>query len=307
MSSTPCDSFVHLIDFAVARFSHIVYCLTFLTLVASGHNARLYMVASITEIDRKRKEKGLINWQKIPPFSTIFQYTILRNEKRQLICSLSGAKKPGETGWRVSCKQTGVLYNRAMSEDYLYQIKTLVLDEETFVRLVLKGQSQTQEKTQAAESNPWRQVIVRPVLLKNGRHLQFSYFSQKQDITKNYRNGEAEARLDEVLALPFQSMAVQSTTGEKLFQITKKGKAILHKSKVSSAAESPNLAHDASKQLALPAGRPDAFLQATGVMDGQGHVRPSMHGKFSTVAVAQPISLSRPIITSMMCARFPRV
>lgn len=163
-----------------------------------------------------------------------------------------------------------------MSEDYKTQVKSLVQDEATFVRLVLKGQAQ-------ATTNPWRQVVVRPVLLKSGRHLQFSYFSQKQDITKNYRGPEAEARLDEILALPFKSIAVQSTTGERLFQITKKGQAILHKSKSSLTAEAPDLAHDASKALALPAGRPDAFLQATGVMDEQGHVRPSMHDKFRQI------------------------
>lgn len=166
-----------------------------------------------------------------------------------------------------------------MSEDYLIQVKSLVLNEETFLRLVLKGQAPAAREG----NNPWRQVIVRPVLLKSGRYLQFSYFNQKQDITKNYRGGEAEARLNEVLALPFQSIAVQSTTGEKLFQITKKGKAILHKSQVSPVAESPNLAHDASKHQALPAGRPDTFLQATGIMDEQGHVRPSMHAKFAQI------------------------
>lgn len=162
-----------------------------------------------------------------------------------------------------------------MSDDYKSQIKKLVGDDETFVRLVLKTPLQ-------GMSNPWRQVIVRPVLLKSRRHLQFSYFSQKQDITKNYRGPEAEARLDEVLALPFASIAVQSTTGERLFQITRKGRAILHKSKPASEIV-PNLAHDASKQLALPVGRPDAFLQATGVMDEQGRVRPSMHAKFTQV------------------------
>lgn len=162
-----------------------------------------------------------------------------------------------------------------MSDDYKLQVKKLVGEDETFVRLVLKTPLQ-------GTSNPWRQVIVRPVLLKGGRHLQFSYFSQKQDITKNYRGSEAEARLDEVLALPFASIAVQSTTGECLFQITKKGRAILHKSRLAPDVI-PNLAHDASKQLALPAGRPDAFLQATGVMDEQGRVRPSMHDKFTQV------------------------
>ena len=168
-----------------------------------------------------------------------------------------------------------MLYNRAMAEDYLSQIKALVLNEETFVRLALK--------TQAAGSIPWRQVVVRPVLLKSGRHMQFSYFSQKQDITKNYRASEIEEQLDEVLSLPLQSIAVQSTTGEKLFQITRKGKAILHKSKASPIVDTPNLAHDTSKRLAFPVGRPDAFLQATGVIDEQCHVRPSMHDKFTHI------------------------
>src|SRR5581483_4318882 len=135
-----------------------------------------------------------------------------------------------------------------MSDDYKYQVKKLVEDEENFVRLVLKTPLQ-------GTSNPWRQVVVRPVLLKSGRHLQFSYFRQKQDITKNYRGPEARARLDEVLSLPFASIAVQSISGEHLFQITKKGRAILHKSKTAPEVVH-SLAHDASKQLALPAGQP---------------------------------------------------
>ena len=97
------------------------------------------------------------------------------------------------------------------------------------MRLVLKTPLQ-------GMSNPWRQVIVRPVLLKSRRHLQFSYFNQKQDITKNYRGPEAEARLDEVLALPFASIAVQSTTGERLFQITKRAGRFSTK-----ASPSPNI------------------------------------------------------------------
>lgn len=168
-----------------------------------------------------------------------------------------------------------------MSEDYKLQIKSMVLDEQTFVRLLLKGQNKTAHPLNPV--NPWRQVIVRPVLLKNGRHLQFSYFSQKQDITKNYRLSEADARLDELLSLPFTSIAVQSAHEEKLFQMTKAGKVILHKSRAAAATVPPSLAHDVSKQQALPVGRPDAFLQATGVMDEQGRVRPSMHGKFTQV------------------------
>lgn len=162
-----------------------------------------------------------------------------------------------------------------MLQDYTTHIKKLVQDDQTFVRLVLKTPL-------PGTSNPWRQVTVRPVLLKGSRHLQFSYLSQKQDLTRNYRGSEAESRLEEALALPFASIAVQSTSGQRLFQVTRSGKAIVHRSAATSEVVL-DLAHDARKQLALPAGRPDAFLQASGIMDERGRIRPGMHDKFTQV------------------------
>ncbi|HLX58025.1 MAG TPA: hypothetical protein VKR83_13465, partial [Ktedonobacteraceae bacterium] len=88
---------------------------------------------------------------------------------------------------------------------YKEQIKHVALDEERFVRLTLKGQIR-------ASHLPWRQVIVRPVQIKNERYLQFSYFTQKQDITKNYRGSEAVEKLDELLALPFHAISARSVT-----------------------------------------------------------------------------------------------
>src|SRR5437660_3536721 len=111
-----------------------------------------------------------------------------------------------------------------MVVEYKEQVKRLVLDEQIFVRLTLKGQSQDAGMF-------WRQVIVRPVLIKNERYLQFSYLSQKQDITKNYRDLQASQKLDEILTLPFKSLVVQSTMEELQVQITPKGKAILHRDK----------------------------------------------------------------------------
>src|SRR5947209_6782853 len=160
---------------------------------------------------------------------------------------------------------------------YKQQIKALALDEEKFVRLTFKGQAHP------AEGNPWRQVLVRPVLLKNERCWQFSYFTQKQDITKNYRQSEVAVRLDELLALPFTSISAQATDGELHVQITKKGKAILHHTQSAQANRAPDLAHDVGKKLILPSGKPDAFLQATGIMDEHGRVYPSMQAKFSQI------------------------
>jgi SAM-dependent methyltransferase len=163
-----------------------------------------------------------------------------------------------------------------MDVEYQEQVKRLVLDEQAFVRLTMKGLSQDADV-------PWRQVIVRPVLIKHERYLQFSYFSQKQDITKNYRGSDADQKLDELLALPYGSVLVQSTIEDLRVQITPKGKVILHRDKVAQGTRVPMLAHDSSKKLLLSADKPDTFLQATGIMDGQGRVRPSMQGKFSQV------------------------
>jgi SAM-dependent methyltransferase len=163
-----------------------------------------------------------------------------------------------------------------MVVEYKEQVKRLVLDEHMFVRLTMKGQSPDANMA-------WRQVIVRPVLIKNERYLQFSYFNQKQDISKNYRGSEAGQKLDEILALPFNSIVVQSTMEDLRVQITPKGKVILHRDKATTARREPQLAHDQSKKLLIPADKPDSFLQATGIMDEQGRIRPSMQGKFSQI------------------------
>lgn len=163
-----------------------------------------------------------------------------------------------------------------MVEEYKEQIRDKVLDEDNFVRLTMKG------KLRHA-SLPWRQVIVRPVQIKKERYLQFSYFTEKQDVTKNYQNSEAREKLDEILALPFSTISVQSIPEDLVVQITKKGKAILHRNERSATTRKPDLSHDVSKQLPLPANKPDAFLQTIGIMDEHGKIRPNMHGKFSQV------------------------
>lgn len=163
-----------------------------------------------------------------------------------------------------------------MAEEYKERVKLIALDEETFVRLTMRGKLRARDVL-------WRQVIVRPVLIKNEHHLQFSYFNDKQDISKNYAGSEASQKLDEVLAMPFSTIHVQSTAEDVVVQITKKGKAILHRNEVVDAGRKPDLAHDLSKNLPLPANTPDSFLQAIGIMDEQGKVRPSMQGKFSQV------------------------
>ncbi|NWG15984.1 MAG: SAM-dependent methyltransferase [Chloroflexi bacterium] len=164
-----------------------------------------------------------------------------------------------------------------MAEDYREIVKRRVLDEATFVQMTLKGVLRGQ-----AES-PWRMIVVRPVQIKNRRHLQFSRFTDKQDFTQNYPLAEAETPLDEALALPFGSLLVRSIDEDLHVQITKKGRAILHRQARDGAAPPPELAHDAAKTIPMPADRPDSFLQALGLQTADGRVKADRRGKLAQI------------------------
>jgi SAM-dependent methyltransferase len=162
-----------------------------------------------------------------------------------------------------------------MTEEYLDQITEGVLDEETFLRLTLAGPVRGQ-------ASPWRKVVVRPVLVRNRRQLQFSYFDARQDTTKNHEGPVAAEQLAEILSIPFSSVHLQATTGDLRVQRTKSGKVQLHREKPS-LGTAPELAHNTAKNLPLPAGKPDPFLQRIGIMNQQGVVSPPMQGKFSQI------------------------
>jgi SAM-dependent methyltransferase len=161
-----------------------------------------------------------------------------------------------------------------MTQDYRKLVHERVFDEATFVQMTLKGH--------IGENLPYRQVTVRPVLLKNRRHLQFSHFTAKQDITKNYTPTNAAAHLDELLELPFHSILVRSTHEDLSVQITKKGKVVINRKAVEEKCV-PELAHDSRKDLPIPADRPDPFLQEIGIMSADGRIKADMQGKFAQI------------------------
>ncbi len=164
-----------------------------------------------------------------------------------------------------------------MTEDYQQLITQTVLNENDFVRLTMKG-------IVRGPAAPWQKIMIRPVELRGRRQLQFSYFDAKQDVSKNYYGPEARTRLDEALAIPYSSIVLQTTAEDVQIQLTKKGKALVHRHRhAAAAAPAPDLAHDHAKALPLPADQPDTFLQAIGIMNEYGQVRPNMQGKFAQI------------------------
>ena len=163
-----------------------------------------------------------------------------------------------------------------MSDDSKRLIKRTILDDETFIQAVFGGRRH-------GRALPWDRVVLRPVLLKQKRHVQFSYFNARKDITKNYSGPELVEKLDELMALPFSSVALHTTDGDVQIQITRRGKAIVHQHQVPGRREMPSLAHDRHKNLLLPADSPDPFLQVIGVMTEEGKVRAHMQKKFRQI------------------------
>ncbi|MCC6442164.1 MAG: SAM-dependent methyltransferase [Armatimonadetes bacterium] len=129
----------------------------------------------------------------------------------------------------------------------------------------------------------WNKVVLRPVEVKGCRVIQFSYFDGRQDIARNASGEEAAARLEDLLTTPFGQVHLQTTAGDTYIKITRKGKALVSQAKPSLRAEPLLLAHDRWKERPLPAGSPDPFLEAIGILDAQGQVRPSMQGKFRQI------------------------
>ncbi|MCH7787783.1 MAG: SAM-dependent methyltransferase, partial [Chloroflexi bacterium] len=131
--------------------------------------------------------------------------------------------------------------------------------------------------------NPWNKVVVRPVALKSGRQMQFSFFDGKKDITKNHSAEEVGKYLEEVLLLPFRQIHLQSAASDIHVRISKKGKALISRGKPSLLKSEPELSHNRLKRHALPENVPDDFLHTIGIVDESGKVRSRMRGKFRQI------------------------
>ncbi|MFW6158748.1 MAG: class I SAM-dependent methyltransferase, partial [Planctomycetota bacterium] len=154
-------------------------------------------------------------------------------------------------------------------------IKGEVLSAETFVKLVLSNPLRGKE-------TPYVRVTVRPVLIRDERHLQFSYFDGERDIAKNYRSAEAEARLEEVLDLPFGQANILSAAGDLEILVGRKGNVHVTRGAPTHEEIVRAPSHDRQKQHPLPVG--DPLLRTLGIVTKKGKkIRAARRGKFAQI------------------------
>jgi SAM-dependent methyltransferase len=161
-----------------------------------------------------------------------------------------------------------------MDPDYKPQARTKLLDRSSLIRATFSG-------AQKGASVSWVKVTVRPVDLKGQLHLQVSYFDEKQDVTKNYLE-DAPAHIDELLALPFRNIFIESANGNLQVNISKKGRPVVSEPKSETKA-TPELSHDRQKNKILTAENAAPFLKAIGIMTADGRIKADMQHKFKQI------------------------
>lgn len=167
-------------------------------------------------------------------------------------------------------------YNLSMEINYTDKVRERVLARDTFIRAVFTG-------AQKGAEMEWIKVVVRPVEIKGEVHLQFSFFDDKKDISKNYTLKESARRLDEVLALPFRNIFVENTTGNLQVNISKKGKALVNEIKATALPVVPDLAHNREKSRILSADNAKPFLEAVGILTKDGKIKADMQRKYKQI------------------------
>jgi SAM-dependent methyltransferase len=162
-----------------------------------------------------------------------------------------------------------------MDQNYKKMIRERILARETFVRAVFSGQ-------QKGSTMEWVKVVVRPVEIKGSVQLQFSYFDEKKDISRNYELNKAASRVDELLALPFRNVFIENNTSNLQVNISKKGKVMVNEIKTSNPVVA-DLTHNRQKIKILSVENAEPFLKAVGIMTQDGRIKADMQRKYTQI------------------------
>ncbi len=159
--------------------------------------------------------------------------------------------------------------------DYISTIRENILENPDFVQATFSGR-------QRGQTLRWKRLTIRPVLIKDGRHLQFSFFDDTKDVTKNYTGEEAEVELNHALNLHFRNFHVQTLKENIQVNLTKKGKVIFNRTETYKPKKL-NLSHDRQKSTVLAEGENIPFLRAIGVMTQDGRIKAARRSKFQQI------------------------
>jgi hypothetical protein len=155
----------------------------------------------------------------------------------------------------------------------LNKIKEVIsgaLENSSLIKLRMTGLRFTAEEK-------LKEIIVRPIEIKNSIHLQFTIRYQTNDITKNYKKEEALEFLDERMQNDFYFLSV--VTLDKVYQLD------LKKNRITSSKNQnnkpPSLSHNKEKVTLLSA--KSTFFYKLGITSKAGHLLKGKEAKFRQI------------------------
>jgi len=142
------------------------------------------------------------------------------------------------------------------------------------------------------EDDAVRNIFVRPVHLREGLHLSFTYRHVKRDVVKNLLPDDAFTLLDELIGSSFANAFLSLTTGTAQLTIRKGrgARLVLGRAEVETA---PSLSHDRPKERMVSPQAP--WLRDLGVTNPDGTIRPTMEAKFRQIH--RFVELVSPLLT----------
>lgn len=158
--------------------------------------------------------------------------------------------------------------------NYLRLIRD-TLRREDFVRAVFSG-------VRPGQQIAWQRVVLRPVLIQKTAHIQFSYFDERKDISKNYTLQAVPAVLEELLSLPFRNYVITTTQESIQINISSKGKPLISR-KRQEQPQKLSKTHNRQKNKILTDQNPPAYLRLIGITDSHGRVKSGMYRKFTQI------------------------
>ena len=126
-----------------------------------------------------------------------------------------------------------------------------------------------------------KNVYVRPVTLKGGARLSFLHRYKTRDEVRNHTHEEAAGLVRALLGADFASGHLFTSREDLRLDVSRRGEARLERHPPTFAGAEP-AGHDRRKRRAVEAAG-SVYLQALGVTNERGEVRPAMGDKFRQI------------------------
>jgi len=154
-------------------------------------------------------------------------------------------------------------------DEAITQAVALITDSQSLVRVVLSGRRRNMQ-------TPCERIDIRPVQIKDQIHIQVIKNDGRQTTAKNFLPTEFNSLA--LLTSGYANILVENTSGSLSIRISKKGEALITRSKGTNVQV---LTHDRNKNRLLNAN--DPFLVEVGISDAKGVIKPSKADKYMQV------------------------